>query len=202
MATARPLGAGQSKEADQMHEKTTPTRWAAIVPSHGFAYYLEEGALCQAPLYSDGHAEIPAPDAPDPSRYGGAIDWNHGFESPGEAEPVRQLARTLACLPEDATASGSDPVLLSRSDLAELLAAIGSARVRAADAYYAEARTWRQAGEQEAADEQEYAGRRMRLSGEALQRASGAISATASPLSDLAELMPKVRWREVDGPQP
>lgn len=85
---------------------------------------------------------------------------------------------------------------LSASDLSALLAAIGSARVRAA--YVAEARNFKAAGEPEAVEEQEHAGLLMRRSGEQLLEAAGAISISKIPLADLTALMPKVRWRDTD----
>jgi hypothetical protein len=179
------------------------TRFVAIVPSQGSAYYLlEGGALIQVPLDSEGSAFIIGPDGLDPQDGGAVVDWDYAFESPAQAEPVRQVERTLRCLPADATAPGADPVLVSRSDLSDLLAAIGSARVRAADAYIAEGRTWKRVGEHDAGDEQEYFGRRMKHSGDQLLRAAGAISVTGNPLADLADLMPNVRWRDTDSIQP
>ncbi len=184
-----------------MQDNADPTRYVAIVPSQGSAYYLDGEDLVQTPL-DDGYAFVAGPRVSDPDDGGGAVDWDRGFETPAEAEPVRQVARVLRCLPPDATAPASDPILLSRSDLSELLAAIGSARVRAADAYFSEARTWEQAGEAEAGDEQQQAGRRMKTSGERLLRAAGAITATHNALVDLADLMPHVRWRDTDTTQP
>jgi hypothetical protein len=183
-----------------MPDKST-TRFVAIVPSQGSAYYLEDGeGLIQVPL-DEGYAYVAGPHVHQPDTDGGEVDWERGFPSLAAAEPVRQVERILRCLPADATAPGSDPVLLSRSDLSDLLAAIGSARVRAADVYFTEGRTWEQAGEVEAGAEQQQAGRKMKTSGEQLLRAAGAITATDNPLADLAELMPHVRWRDTDTTQ-
>lgn len=174
------------------------TRFVAIVPSQGSAYYLEGGeGLIQVPL-DEGYAYVAGPHVHQPDTDGGEVDWERGFPSLAAAEPVRQVERILRCLPEDATAPGSDPVLLSRSDLSALLAAIGAARVRAADAYVAEARNFKAAGEPKAAEEQEHAGLLMRRNGEQLLEAAGAISISKIPLADLTALMPKVRWRDTD----
>ncbi len=186
-----------------MPSKTDFTRYVAIVPTHGSAYYLLDGDdLIQTGLDGEGYAFVAGPRVLDPDDGGGSVDWDNGFETAAEAEPVRQVARVLRCLPPDATAPGSDPILISREDLSALLAAIGSARVRAADAYFSEARTWDQAREHEAAGEQHYAGRRMKASGEQLLEAAGAIAVTSNALADLADLMPKVRWRDADTTQP
>lgn len=177
---------------------STSTRFVVIVPAEGSAYYLDGGALIQAPLENDGYAYIAGPDIPQPDAGIAEVDWDRAFETPAEAEPLRQIERTLRCLPDDATAPGSDPVLLARADLSALLAAVGSARVRAADAYFAEARNFKRAGESDAADEQEHAGLLMGRSGEQLLEAAGAISISKNPLADLTDLMPKVRWRDRD----
>lgn len=188
-----------------MSDKKKQTLFVAIVPSQGSAYYLveEDGleGMVQVPL-DEGWAHIAGPEVCDPDDGGGEVDWERAFESDAEAEPVRQVARTLRCLPEDATAPAGDPILISRSDLSELLAAIGSARVRASDAYYAEADTFNRAKEFSAADEHQYLGRRMKKSGDDLLGAAGVITVTDSPQGLLAELMPKVRWRDVDSLQP
>ena len=185
-----------------MQDETRPTRYVAIVPSQGSAYYLVEGdGLIQVPL-DGGYAYVAGPEVDHPDDGGGEVDWERGFESDAQAEPVRQIARTLRCLPPDATAPGGDPILISRADLSEVLAAIGSARVRASNAYYNEADTFKRAKEYEAADEHEYLGRRMRQSGEELLRASGSITVTENPLAALADLMPKVRWRDIDSLRP
>lgn len=185
-----------------MSDTKKRTLFVAIVPSHGSVYYLHKGeGLVQAPLDSDGYAYIPGPTVAFPDDGGGEVDWDLGFASAAEAEPVRQVERTLRCLPADATAPASDPVLVSRSDLSDLLAAIGSARVRASAAYFAEAKTWQAAGEHDAADEHEHVGHRMKTSGERLLQAAGAITVTDNPLGDLADLMEKVRWRDTDSIQ-
>jgi hypothetical protein len=184
-----------------MQDNTDRTLFVAIVPSQGSAYYLDGEDLVQTPL-DDGYAFVAGPRVTDPDDGGGAVDWDRGFTTPAEAEPVRQVERVLRCLPGDATAPASDPILISRSDLSELLAAIGSARVRASDAYYAEADTFNQAKEFSAADEHQYLGRRMKKNGDDLLGASGVITVTDNPQAHLAELMPKVRWRDVDTTQP
>ena len=185
-----------------MSDTKNRTLFVAIVPSHGSAYHLSEGeALVQVPLDTEGYAQVAGPTVSLPDDGGGEVDWDLGFASAAEAEPVRQVERTLRCLPADATLPASDPVLISRSDISDLLAAIGSARVRAGEAYRAEARTWEEAGEHDAADEHEHTGHRMKASGERLLWAAGAITVTDNPLGDLAELMDKVRWRDTDSIQ-
>lgn len=185
-----------------MSARSTPTRFVAIVPQYGSAYYLVGEALMQVPLYADGYAHIASPDGPQPDGDIAEVEWDMAFETPAEAEPLRQLQRTLRCLPEDGTAPHSDPVLVSRADVSALLAAVGSARVRAADAYFTESRNFRSAGETAAGDEQEHAGILMGRSGEQLIEAAGAISRSSDPLADLAEVMPKVRWRDTDTERP
>lgn len=184
-----------------MPNQDQPTRYVAIVPSLGSAYYLPEvERLVQVPM-DEGYVHVAGPEVRDPEDGSGEVDWERGFESDAEAEAVRQIARTLSCLPEDATAPGGDPVLVSRADLSDLFAAIGSARMRAADACYADSDRLKGV-DLGAAEDNEFFGDEMKRSGEEFLRAAGAISTAPNPLRDLTDLMPKVRWRNVDGPQP
>ncbi len=186
-----------------MSDDASSTRFVVIVPAYGSAYYLEGGAaLVQAPIHADGYVRIPAAEIPERGADIGPVDWDLAFETLAEAEPLRQVERTLRALPTDATVTATDPVLISRADLAALLAAIGSARVRAADAYFAESRNFSRAGETAAADEQQHAGILMGRSGEQLLEAAGAIPVSSNPIADLSGLMSKVRWRDSDSRQP
>lgn len=77
------------------------TRFVAIVPDQGSAYYREPGGgLIQVPILKGGIVEVPRPGA-FKSGDEGEVDWFCAFESETEAESVRAVERALEAIPDD-----------------------------------------------------------------------------------------------------
>lgn len=77
------------------------TRFVAIVPDQGSAYYREPGGgLIQVPILKGGIVEVPQLGA---SKDGdeGEVDWLCAFESEADAESVRAIERALEAIPDD-----------------------------------------------------------------------------------------------------
>lgn len=172
--------------------RTIETRFVAIVPTQGSAYYLN-GGLIQVPLDSDGYAYVAGPHTIEPADGGGEVDWNYAFETDAKAEPIRQIYRVLRSLPPDATAPGSDLVAVPRRDLAELLLALGYARLESAKQHYsAEERLDRVGRRTEASGLGEIASG-LYDAGNQLRHAAGTLAVADEPAVKLAEVMPLVR---------
>ena len=182
-----------------MHDPTRQTRFVAIVPSQGSAYYVFHEDLIQVPLDCDGHAFVAGPHTPHPEDGGGAVDWHRAFASEAEAEPVRRIDRVLRSLPADATAPGSDPIPLSRRDVSDLLVALAAARHNVSEVYSATAEAARRAGQRRAARERECLAARLRESADRLIQSAGAVQSAKDPLAVLAEAMTLVRERGGNG---
>lgn len=81
------------------------TRFVAIVPEQGSAYYRgPEGGLIQVPILADGIVEVPMPGATKEGDEG-EVDWLRAFESEADAESVRAVERALEAIPDDLAAS-------------------------------------------------------------------------------------------------
>ena len=77
------------------------TRFVAIVPDQGSAYYREPGGeLIQVPILADGTVVAPEPGAFKGGDEG-EVDWLRAFESEAEAESVRAIERALQAIPDD-----------------------------------------------------------------------------------------------------
>lgn len=77
------------------------TRFVAIVPDQGSAYYREpEGGLIQVPILRGGIVEVPMPGAFKDGDEG-EVDWLRAFESEDDAESVRAVERALEAVPDD-----------------------------------------------------------------------------------------------------
>jgi hypothetical protein len=182
-----------------MHDPAKKTRFVAIVPSLGSAYYVFHEDLIQVALDCDGHALVAGPHTLHPEDGGGAVDWSRAFVSEEEAEPVRRIDRVLRSLPADATAPRSGPVLLNRSDVSDLLAALAAARHNVSEVYSAAAEAARQSGQRSAARERECLAARLRENADRLIQSAGATQSAEDPLAVLAEAMPLVRERSGTG---
>jgi hypothetical protein len=179
-----------------MHDPSRQTRFVAIVPALGSAYYVFHEDLLQVPLDCDGHALIAGPHVLYPEDGGGAVDWSSAFASEEEAEPIRRIDRILRTLPNDATAPRSGPVPLSRRDIADFLVALAAARHNVSEVYSATAEAARRSGQRRAAREREHLASRLRESADRLIQSAGAVQSAEDPLAILAEAMPLVRERE------
>ena len=77
------------------------TRFVAIVPNQGSAYYRESGGgLIQVPILKGGIVEVPEPGAFKGGDEG-EVDWHRAFESEADAESVRAIERALQAVPDD-----------------------------------------------------------------------------------------------------
>lgn len=179
-----------------MHDPSRQTRFVAIVPSMGSAYYVLHEDLIQVALDCDGHALISGPHTRYPEDGGGAVDWSRAFASPEEAEPVRRIDRILRTLPPDATAPRPGPVSLSRRDVSDLLVALAAARHNVSEVYSATAEAARRSGQRGPAREREHLAARLRESADRLIQSAGVLQSAEDPLAVLAEAMPLVRERE------
>jgi len=179
-----------------MHDPARATRFVAIVPSLGAAYYVLGEDLIEVPLEGNGHALLAGPQLHHPEDGGLAVDWSRTFAAEEEAESHRRIERVLRVLPADATAPRSEPIPLSRSDLSDLLAALGAARHNISEVYSAAAQTARRSGRRSDAREREQLAARSRESADRLIQSAGALISSADPLAVLAEAMALVRERE------
>lgn len=182
-----------------MHDPSRQTRFVAIVPSQGSAYYVFHEDLIQVPLDGDGYALIAGPHVLYPEDGGGAVDWGRAFASEEQAEPIRRIDRVLRTLPADAIAPRSGPISLSRRDVSDLLVALAAARHNVSEVYSATVEAARRAGQRRAARERECLAARLRESADRLIQSAGAVQSAEDPLAVLAEAMPLVREREGSG---